>query len=208
MRKPPSMTERYELSKFLEYRSQLTPAQFSMESRLSQLMKRAEYPLTSYQGSGRKDHVAIPFYLNLETPTSSNVGRVLLDFDLEVRRTTSFRLRGSIAPPRNAQNLEVVGAQTNDVLRIALALSKELRLALMTQPIDFLLMLDWFWDFRYVQSRVRSPLSQRDPRERWSNILSSVTESTSTTTGSIAAEMTIDNHGVTSFGFQSERMPK
>jgi hypothetical protein len=191
------------MSTFLEYRNQLAPAHFSMESRLSNLMKRAEYPLARSGGNDWPERVAIPFYLNLESPTVANVGRILLDFDLEIRRTTSYRLRASIVPPRNSQDLEVVNTKLDDALRIALALSNELRLSLTTQPIEFLLTLDWFWDFRYSQSRVRSPLSRRDPRERWRDIFSSVSECTATTYP-VAAEMAIGDQGSTTFSFRPE----
>ena len=196
------MLERYELSAFLEYKSQLSPALFAMEPKLSNLMKRAEYPLVGHAGIEWRERIAVPFYLNLERATVANVGRILLDFDMEARRTTSFQLRASIVLPKKSEFMTMINTQSDDELRIALALSNDLRLALTTQPIDFLLTLDWFWDFRYSQSRVRSPIGQRDPHERWRQILSSASECTTTSTP-VAAEMVIGSQGTASFGFRS-----
>jgi hypothetical protein len=199
-----SVPERHEVSTFLEFRSQLPPAQFATESKLSDLMKQAEYPLASRPGIESSDRVAVPFYLNLESAAASNAGRILVDFDMEVRRTTSYQLRTSMAPPRNSRYVEVVGAEQDEAFRIVLALSNELRLALTTQPIEFLLTLDWFWDFRYSKSRVRNPVGQRNPHERWQNIFSSASECAASSQP-VSAEMVIGRHGNTTFKFRTDR---
>jgi hypothetical protein len=196
--------DRYELSEFHEYRDQLAPAMFAMESHLSKLMKRSEYAVVGPIGVEWPERVAVPFYLKLERPTAANVGRILLDFDTEVRRTTSYQLRASMALSRSSEYMTVIETKVDDALRIALAFSNELRLGLTTRPIEFLLALDWFWDFRYARSRVRSPLGRHDPHERWNKIFSSVSECT-TTGYPVTAEMALSDHGSTTFSFRTEK---
>ena len=166
-------------------------------------MRRAEYTLTSDLGFEWSSRVAVPFYLNLETRTASSVGRILHDFDMEIRRTTSYQLRSSTVLPKSSQFIEIVETDVDSSLRIAIGLSNELRLALTKHPVEFLINLDWFWDLRYSQSRVRSPTGQRNPHERWERILSSVSECTAIS-NPVAAEMVIGSHGVTTFNFRSE----
>jgi hypothetical protein len=196
--------ERYELSTFLEYRSQLDPKYFEMESKLSSLMKRAQFPPAGHLDPGSSNGAAIPFYLNLETLTVSNVGRILLDLEMEIRRTTSYQLRASLVLPKHSQNMAIVMINKHDSLRIVMALSNELCLALTTQPIRFLINLDWFWYFRYSQSRVRSPVGQRNPLERWSHIFASASECT-TSSHPVVAEMAICSQGATTLNFRTER---
>ena len=167
-------------------------------------MKRAEYALAGRLGRGCAEQVAVPFFLTLERSTAANVGRILVDFDTEVRRTTLYRLSTSKVLPRNSQYMEVIHTRYDEELHIELALSNDLRVALISQPIEFLLTLDWFWDFRYSQSRVRSPIGRRNPHERWRRIFSSVSECAEFREP-VAATIAIGDRGATSFSFRSER---
>jgi hypothetical protein len=196
--------ERYEMSRFLEFRNQLSPKQFAMETQLGILMKQAECRRTSHLGDEWPEQITVPFYMNFERPTVANVGRILVDFDLEIRRTTSYQLSTSMALTKSSQYMEVIHTTNNDVLQIVLALSNELRRALTSQPIAFLITLDWLWDFRYSKSRVRSPIGRRNPHERWRHIFESVSECAATLQP-IAAEIAIGHHDSTTFGFRTER---
>src|SRR5450759_5341034 len=160
-----SVADRYALSKFRGFRAELIPTPIASQPELADLIRLSEISMAGRPLGTRQRAVAIPFLVRMTNASASSVGLMLLDVDLELRRSSALQLRDTTSPTRNLQLVELVSMQSDDALQIELAVSGELHHTLTSRPIDFLITLDWIWDYRYARSRVRFPLITRDPRE-------------------------------------------
>lgn len=197
-----SAAERYALDEFREFRRELIPQAVSTQRKLARLLTLSDIQLNNRQSTTGQQVIALPFQVTITDSTASNVGRLLLDLDLELRRCAALQLRGSVSPTREPRLVDLLSTQREHALRVELAVSGELHHALSSQPIDFLVTLDWLWDYRYARSRVRFPLIATDPRERWADIMSSATVCT-VMGRSAYTTMTVQHDGSTTFAFHS-----
>lgn len=196
------VADRYELSEFRDFKQEFIPSTNASQSKLSNLIKLSEFSSNDRPLATRMRSVAVPFLVNIANSTATAVGRVLLDVDLELRRSSALQLRNTTSPTRDPQLVDLISMKGDDDLQIELAISGELHHALTSRPIDFLITLDWIWDYRYARSRVRSPLITHDPRQRWAGIMSSALACTDMVR-SVYTTMTVGQDGSTTFAFRS-----
>ncbi|MFI5035002.1 MAG: hypothetical protein ACHQFZ_02215 [Acidimicrobiales bacterium] len=197
-----SVADRYALSQFRDFRQKLFPTTIASQPELASLIKLSEIALNDNPMLTRTGAFAIPFQIKTADSAASKVGRLLLDIDLELRRSFALMSRNTASPTRDLQLVDLTSIQGGDALRLELALSGELHHALASRPFDFLITLDWMWDNRYARSRVRSPLITLDPTERWAGIMSSAFACTQSGQAVITT-MTVDHYGFTTFAFSS-----
>jgi len=197
-----SAADRYALAEFREFRRELIPQAVASQRKLTGLLALSEIQLNNRRSSTDQRVIALPFQVTITESTASNVGRLLLDLDLELRRCAALQFRDSASPTRELQLVDLLSIQRDHGLRVELAVSGELHHALSSQPVDFLITLDWLWDYRYARSRVRFPLLTNNPKERWADIMSSA--SVCMDLGQSAyTTMTVQHDGSTTFAFHS-----
>src|ERR1035438_7534442 len=102
--------DRYHLKEFSELRNKFSIGSDTEQQTLGNLLRRSEL---TYASSKEIDHsplLALPLQIRLANSTSANVGRTLMDLELELRRTASYMSSGTIRPSRNNEIVEVISA--------------------------------------------------------------------------------------------------
>jgi hypothetical protein len=201
-----SVADRYALSQFRAFRQKFVPRTIASQPDLASLIKFSEFALNDSPMLTGTGATAIPFWIKTADSAASKVGRLLLDVDLELRRSFALLSRNTASPTRDFQLVDLTSIQRDDALCLELALSGELHHALTSRPIDFLITLDWMWDNRYAKSRVRSPLITLDPTERWAGIMSSASACVNSGQ-TVIATMAVDRGGSATFAFSSVGAP-
>ncbi len=103
----------------------------------------------------------IPIHAHLASSAIGDIGRTLLDLDIELRRTLSFMTNDSTRPFRDRSAVDFVYARRFSSTDIFLLLSHAFYEIVTSRPLDFLLTLSWFWNHRVNQTRIR-PASERE----------------------------------------------
>jgi hypothetical protein len=106
-------------------------------------------------------------HIRLESAIVSDIGRALIDLDVELRRTFAFLSDGSMRPRRDRGSVELLFAQKNSSTDIFVLTSTLFYQLLTSRPMDFLHVFSWFWDHRLNQTRVRSAKSLEDELPGW-----------------------------------------
>jgi hypothetical protein len=193
--------DRYRLRDLADFRDQFEVPSIDQQ-RLGSLIQEAEFTYTSSKWSHHPQLKAVPLQIHLANSTTSNVGRIVLDIGVELRRTASYLERGSIRPPRNNESVELISAQQESSIDLVVASAKEIYRLLTSRPIDFMMLLDWLWAHRQNRLKVRSRYEQDDPRRRWSDIVDMATICAEKS-HPVAVTMRVDSDGSTNFGFTS-----
>ena len=195
-------SDRYALGEFTSLQDGLSAPSENNEVLLGKLLRRSEITYTNSIGFDQTEHRAIPIHVHLENSTSANVGRFLLDIDIEIRRCASYMLSGSSRPSRKYQLVEMISAERTNSAELVVAAALEVYSVLTSRPIAFLQLLDWVWSHRLNRTKVRRPFEQIDPRWVWEDLLRRANhcielDRPATLTVVMGAE------GSTTFGFES-----
>ena len=194
--------DRYRLDQFSELRERFS-LPFNIEQRqLGGLLKRSEIAYASSKGIDHAQLLALPLQIHLANSTSANVGRTLLDLEVELRRTAAYLEHGAIRPPRNNEIVEMISARHLNSIDLVIAAAREIYDLLTSRPIDFLLVLDWLWSRRQRRSKLRAPGEHIDPTRMWIDVVA-MAQSCIESDRPVEVNVTIDVDGSTKFGFQS-----
>ena len=194
--------DHYRLNEYNDRRAHFAAPREIDQQLLGDLLQRSELMYTSSKGLDHALLRAIPLHVHLANSTSANVGRTLVDLEIELRRSASYLGGGSLRPSRNNQIVEVISAQQVSSIGIVVAAAQEIYYLLTSRPIDFLQLLDWFWSHRHNRTKVRLPYEKIDPTRAWANMVEMANRCIEADRPVVVA-MTVDADGSTTFGFRS-----
>ena len=194
--------DRFQLNEFAGLQSQVRLLTNIEQQQLGSLLRRSELTYVSSKGIDRSQLLAIPLQIHLANSTSANVGRTLLDLELELRRTASYLEHGAIRPSRNSEIVEMISARHVDSIKLVVAAAMEIYSLLTSRPIDFLLLLDWFWSRRHSHTKVRPPYEDTHSTRPWAEMIA-MAKSCIESGRPVVVSMTIKADGSTEFGFRS-----
>ena len=98
-------------------------------------------------------HQTAPVFLHLADSTVFNVGRILVDVDIELRRAGSYLTSGSLRPLKGSDLVVLKSAERASSSTITLLTSQIISVLLTSRPFDFLLVLSWMWEHRLNRTR-------------------------------------------------------
>ena len=169
---------------------------------LGSLLGQSELVYASSKGLDHPLLRAIPLHVHLANSTSASVGRTLVDIEIELRRTASYLESRSLRPTRDTQMVEVLTAHHVASIDIVVAAAMEIYGLLTSRPVDFLLLLDWFWSHRHNHTKVRPPNEETDPTMIWADIVV-LAKRCIESDRPVVVTIVLANDGSTRFGFQS-----
>jgi hypothetical protein len=194
--------DRYQLNEFTDFQEIFLLPNEAVQRELGNLIRRSELTYVSSKGIDDRQLLAVPLQIHLANSTSANVGRTLLDLEIELRRTASYLETGKVRPSRNNEIVELISASHNASIDLVVAVSMEIYRMLASRPIDFLLLLDWFWTRRHNRTKVRSPYERTDPTGVWNQLVASATDCVHSG-HPVVVTMRIDVDGSATFQFRS-----
>ncbi len=163
--------DRYRLSEYEDRYTDFTVRNTVSQESLGDLLGRSEIVYANSKGLDHALLRALPLHVYLTNSTSANVGRTLVDLEIELRRVASYLTSGSVRPSRDSRTVEVISAKNVASIQIVVAVALEIYGLLTSRPIDFLLLLDWFWAHRHRHTSVRPPIEETDPTRPWTDIV-------------------------------------
>jgi hypothetical protein len=194
--------DRYHLKEFSELRNKFSIGSDTEQQTLGNLLRRSEL---TYASSKEIDHsplLALPLQIRLANSTSANVGRTLMDLELELRRTASYMSSGTIRPSRNNEIVEVISARHVSSIDLVIAAAMEIHSSLTSRPLDFLQILNWFWTHRHNFTKVRLPHDNTDPTRIWTEMIE-MAKRCIESGRSVVVTAAVEIDGSTKFGFKS-----
>jgi hypothetical protein len=195
--------DRFSLSEFINLQSDFLARAPIDQRRLGELIERSEVIYTATRGVSHPRLHAIPVHLHLENSTAANVGRTLVDLDVELRRTASYLSGGSARPSRNKNIVEILSAQHVASIDVVVAAAREIYELLTSRPIDFLQLMVWFWDHRHNRTKVRLPYEQVNPLRSWESLHQSAANAIARDR-SVTVTVDVTAEGSSTFGFESQ----
>ncbi|HUX03395.1 MAG TPA: hypothetical protein VMV53_00595 [Acidimicrobiales bacterium] len=144
----------------------------------------------------------MPLLIHIHNSTSANVGRTLLDLDVELRRSSSFMTTGSSRPIRNSHAVEVISAHHRTSIDLVVAVSNEPFNVMTSRPLDFVVLLDWCWRHRITRTKNRKRYEELDPVTSWWEIVQTATAAIDRGRP-VELLMTVSPDGATTFAFVS-----
>lgn len=200
------MNNRYEINKFIELSNELRVRDPVDQRNLGVLVRAGTLRHELTKELGRTQTRTVPVSLHLADSTAFNVGRILADIDIELRRAGSYLTTGSLRPLRSSGLVEVSSAEQASSIDVTLLASQILSNLLTSRPFDFLLTLSWLWEHRLSRTRARVARDGTDHLQ----ILNQVARSSSECLAKNEPVMTtlnIETDGSTRFEFLSPDMP-
>lgn len=194
--------DRYCIKEFVELRNKFSLGTDTEQRMLGSLLRRSEITYASSKGIDHPPLLALPLQIHLANSTSANVGRALIDLELELRRTASYLDSGTIRPSRNSEIVEVISARQHSSIDLVVAAAMEIYRLLTSRPLDFVLALDWFWSHRHNFTKVRLPNGHNDPTRVWTEMLENAKRCIESGR-SVVGTMEVEVNGSTKFGFKS-----
>ncbi len=194
--------DRYRLREFADFREKYSMSPDAEQQQLGILLRQSELTYASSKGIDHPQLLAIPLQIHLANSTSANVGRTLLDLEVELRRTASYLENGTIRPLRNNEIVEMISGRHDASIDLVVAAAMQIYRLLTSRPIDFLLLLDWFWSHRHNRTKVRSPYEHTDPTRVWDEMVA-MARSCIESGRPVAVTITIEVDGATKFEFRS-----
>ncbi len=194
--------DRYRLDEFQDRRTEFSAHTELDQQLLGDLLGQSELIYASSKGLGHPLLRAIPLHVHLANSTSANVGRTLVDLEIELRRAASCLGNGSLRPSRDNQMVEVLTAQHSSSIAIVVAAAMDLYSLLTSRPVDFLLLLDWFWSHRHNRTKVRLPYEETDPTRVWDDIVAMARRCIEAGRP-VVVTVVVESDGSTRFGFRS-----
>lgn len=162
--------DRYRLGEFLTLSREFIAHSDLDQRQLGSLLSRSEITFTSSREFHHPLVRAVPLHVHIDNSTSANVGRTLLDLDVELRRCSSLLTTGSIRPTRNNHAVEVISAQHSTSIDLVVAVANEPFNIATSRPLDFVVLLDWCWSRRLNRTKTRQPYEELDPVISWQRI--------------------------------------
>lgn len=196
--------DRYRLNEYEDRSADFAGRSSVDQQSLGELLRRSEIVYASSKGLDHALLRALPLRVHLAISTSANVGRTLVDLEIELRRAASYLTSGSLRPSRDNQTVEVISAQHVASIQIVVAVAMEIYSLLTSRPVDFLLLLDWFWSHRHNRTKVRLPYEETDPTRVWADM---VAEAKRCNEAGRPVVVTVSNSAdgsTTRFGFKSQ----
>ncbi len=194
---------RYRLNDFHYQLSEFSSGIEVDQQLLGELLVSSELVYASSKGLDHPLLRAIPLHVHLANSTSANVGRALVDLEIELRRVASYLSNGSLRPSRDNQMVEVLTANHVASIDIVVAAAMQIHELLKSRPVDFLLLLDWFWSHRHNRTKVRLPYEETDPAVAWAGIVA-MARSCIAVGRPVVVTAAVETDGSTQFGFQSQ----
>jgi hypothetical protein len=198
-------TSRYAVNGLLELRSKIntTPGidQTIIGGLLTKWVAEDFSPLSGVALSPR----TLPVVAFINSSRASDVGRVLIDLDVELRRTLAFISDRRMRPYPDRGTVEILSAKRGSVTNVLFKLAPLFFSALSTEPLEFLLALSWFWDHRMNQTRTRPARSLQDHFTAFSAIIESAKRSI-TSKESVMIALKIKTKGSTEFCLESKKV--
>lgn len=194
--------DRYRLNEYEDRHTDFTVRNKVDQDSLGDLLGRSEILYASSKGPDHTLLRALPLHVHLAISTSANVGRTLVDLEIELRRAASYLTSGSMRPSRDNQSVEVISAGPVASIEIIIAVAMEIYGLFTSRPIDFLLILDWFWSHRHYRSRVRPPYEETDPTPVWAEMVA-MARLCIESGRPVVVTVTDSANGSTRFGLQS-----
>jgi hypothetical protein len=194
--------DRYRLDEFHERSEEFFIHGGVDQQLLGDLLGQSELIYASSKGLGHELLRAIPLHVHLANSTSANVGRTLVDLEIELRRATSYLGNGLLRPSRDNQMVEVLTAQHSSSITIVVAVAMDLYGLLTSRPVDFLMLLDWFWSHRRNRTKVRLPYEETDPTRGWDDVVA-MARSCIEAGRPVVVTVEVDSDGSTRFGLRS-----
>lgn len=148
-------SSRYAINELVDMYNELHGASTFDQQALGNLLDRAAREKHNF-GTGRAlPPRTLPMNSQLASSVVGDIGRTLLDLDVELRRTISFISDGSTRPLRDRNAVEFLSARQTSSTDIFLLLSRVFYEVLTSRPLDFLVTFSWFWEHRLNQTRSR-----------------------------------------------------
>jgi len=194
--------DRYRLGEFWSLSRDFIPNSAIDQRQLGTLLSRSEITFVSSRELHRPLVRAIPLRVQIESSTSANVGRTLVDLDVELRRCSSLLITGSNRPTRNNHATEVISAKRGTSISLVVAVANEPFNVATLRPLDFALLLDWCWSHRLNRTRTRLSYEELDPVKSWQRIVETASLSVERNER-VELTMRVAISGVTNFSFTS-----
>lgn len=191
---------RYRISEFSNHSRAFAAQSHVDQPRLGQLISRSEVTFISSHELHHPLVRAVPLRVHIENSTSANIGRILLDLDVELRRCAAYLTTGSIRPSRARNTVELISAQHGASNDLVIAVASEPFNVVTSRPFDFIVLLDWCWSHRVNRTRTRQPYEELDPVTNWQRMAQ--TASTCIDRGQpVSLSMNVAADGSTTFAF-------
>lgn len=145
--------------------------------------------------------VALPIRLELASLQIGDVGQVLMDLDLELRRAASFLGGGTTRPLRERASLTLLGARGTSSTTMFVSASGSIYDALNKKPLDVVLATSWFWEHRLNRTKNQTQIATKEYLMSLAHVVHSAESALSAARPSIVA-MRLDLEGETIFEFR------
>jgi hypothetical protein len=114
---------------------------------------------------------AVPIFVHAVDSSAYGLGELLVDVDRELRRCLTV-IDGSARQRRTTrQNLQVVAARDGQSIDVVLASYHVLAGAILSDPLQLIMSLEWLWDRRPIRWGVTKPPAQRTFEEISSGVM-------------------------------------
>jgi hypothetical protein len=196
-----ALTDRYAEDKFREVYRGLRGVdaidQHSLGTLLASITSSQQWPV---EAAPRFD-VALPIRLEIASSQIGEVGQVLTDLDIELRRAAAFLSGGTTRPLRERASLTLLGARGTSSTTMFVSAAGSIYDALITKPLDVVLAMSWFWEHRLNRTKHQAQIATKEYLVSLSRIVHSAELALSAARPSVVA-MRIDFKGVTIFEFR------
>ncbi len=198
-------TSRYAISDLLELRGNInmTPG-FSQKTIGELLTQWVAEDSNSLCGASLTSRT-LPVVAFIDSSRASDIGRVLIDLDVELRRSLAFVTDRTMRPYADRGAVEILSAKRDSVTNVLFSLPPSFFIALSTEPLEFLLALSWFWDHRMNQTRTRPARSLPEHYAAFIEIIESAKRSV-TSKESVMIALKIQSKGFTEFCLESKKV--
>jgi hypothetical protein len=193
------LNDRYVVNSFREARRQLIGIAPINQALLGTLLINAN---RHFHASISSELVpTLPVRIELSSSQIGDVGQVLIDLDLEIRRTASYLAVGATRPLRERGTVTLLGGSRTSSTIIFVSVSGSIYEALVAKPLDFVLAMSWFWDHRLTRTKYRALVSEDESHGTLTHITRSAQLAITAARPSVVA-LRIDPQGETLFEFR------
>jgi hypothetical protein len=197
-----ALNERYAVSGFREAYHELRGIASINQPLLGSLLLDSSrlFPTSLVSAMGP----ALPIRLELTSSQIGEVGQMLNDLDLEMRRAASYLATGSKRPLRERETVALLGARRTSLTTIFILVSGSIRETLVAAPLDLILATSWFWQHRLNHTMHRPPEPHASSQTSLTHIVRSARLALSSA-GSTVVAMRLDPMIETGFEFRPVR---
>lgn len=198
-------SSRYAINDFLELRGNVNTEPFLDHEILGELLNQYAMQESNFPRGQSLLPRTLPVFACIDSFGASDVGRILIDLDVELRRTLAFITDGSMRPYPDRRTVEVSTTWRDPMTKVLLNLAPSFFGALTTDPLEFLITFSWFWDHRINQTRTRPSRSLQEQFNVINEINDCVKRSI-TTREPLMITLRIDSKGFTEISLDSSRI--